>query len=151
MKDEWISIQDAAALLGVSDESARKMAQRGVIVSKRLHSRAIQVSRKSVEKEVKDYERNGHLAAGRPRTKPQHEPEPMPQLKITTVKRHAANDDYITPTNAAEYSGFHRSHIYTLMGDGMLTIHEIGGIKFLLKSDLDKLTRHPQGRPKKTG
>lgn len=66
---EWISVPDAAELLGCTDVWVIKMIQRGDLEGFRLSGRAWAVSKKSVEKNVEAYINRDTTKAGRPRSK----------------------------------------------------------------------------------
>ena len=66
---EWISVPDAAELLGCTDVWVIKMIQRGDLEGFRLSGRAWAVSKKSVEKNVEAYLNRDATKAGRPRSK----------------------------------------------------------------------------------
>jgi hypothetical protein len=66
---EWISVPDAAELLGCTDVWVIKMIHRGDLEGFRLSMRAWAVSKKSVEKNVRDYLERDPTLAGRKRSK----------------------------------------------------------------------------------
>jgi excisionase family DNA binding protein len=66
---EWISVPDAAELLGCTDVWVIKMIHRGDLEGFRLSGRAWAVSKKSVEKNVRDYLERDPTLAGRKRSK----------------------------------------------------------------------------------
>jgi len=66
---DWISVPDAAELLGCTDVWVIKMIGRGDLDGFRLSARAWAVSRKSVEKNVQEYLARNASKAGRPRSK----------------------------------------------------------------------------------
>jgi excisionase family DNA binding protein len=66
---EWISVPAAAELLGCTDVWVIKMINRGDLEGFRLSGRAWAVSRKSVEKNAREYLERPPSAAGRPRSK----------------------------------------------------------------------------------
>lgn len=66
---EWISVPDAAELLGCTDVWVIKMISRGDLEGFRLSGRAWAVSRKSVEENVQKYLDRDRTKAGRPRSK----------------------------------------------------------------------------------
>ena len=65
---EWISVPDAAELLGCTDVWVIKMIQRGDLEGFRLSGRAWAVSKASVVKNAAEYEQR-EAQAGRPRSK----------------------------------------------------------------------------------
>jgi excisionase family DNA binding protein len=66
---EWISVPVAAELLGCTDVWVIKMVQAGTLEGFRLNGRAWAVSKKSVEKSVREYENRDPTLAGRKRSK----------------------------------------------------------------------------------
>jgi excisionase family DNA binding protein len=66
---EWISVPDAAELLGCTDVWVIKMIHRGDIDGFKLSGRAWAVKRASVEKNVREYLERDRAKAGRPRSK----------------------------------------------------------------------------------
>lgn len=66
---EWISVPDAAELLGCTDVWVIKMIHRGDLEGFRLSGRAWAVSKKSVEKNVRAYVNRDTSKSGRPRSK----------------------------------------------------------------------------------
>jgi hypothetical protein len=66
---EWISVPKAAELLGCSDVWVIKMVQRGDLEGFKLSNRAWAVSRKSVEKNLREYLERDPSLAGRKRSK----------------------------------------------------------------------------------
>jgi excisionase family DNA binding protein len=66
---EWISVPDAAELLGCTDVWVIKMIHRGDLDGFKLSGRAWAVSRKSAEKNVKDYLERDPTLSGRKRAK----------------------------------------------------------------------------------
>lgn len=66
---EWISVPDAAELLGCTDVWVIKMIARGDLDGFKLSARAWAVSRKSVEKNVQAYMTRDRGQAGRPRSR----------------------------------------------------------------------------------
>jgi excisionase family DNA binding protein len=69
MQTEWISVPVAAELLGCTDVWVIRMIQRGDLDGFRLSGRAWAVSKKSVEKNVKEYLERDPSQAGRPRSR----------------------------------------------------------------------------------
>lgn len=69
MQTEWISVPVAAELLGCTDVWVIRMIQRGDIEGFKLSARAWAVSKKSVEKNVKEYLEREEGKAGRPRSR----------------------------------------------------------------------------------
>lgn len=65
---EWISVPKAAELLGCTDVWVIKMIHRGDLDGFKLSARAWAVSKKSVEKNVKEYLERDTSKAGRPRS-----------------------------------------------------------------------------------
>jgi excisionase family DNA binding protein len=68
-KTEWISVPDAADLLGCTDVWVIKLIGRGDLDAFRLSGRAWAVSRESVEKNIKEHAERDPSHAGRPRSK----------------------------------------------------------------------------------
>jgi excisionase family DNA binding protein len=66
---EWISVPDAAELLGCTDVWVIKMIHRKELDGFRLSGRAWAVSKKSVEKNVREYLARDPSLAGRKRSK----------------------------------------------------------------------------------
>jgi len=66
---DWISVPDAAELLGCTDVWVIKMIQRGDLDGFRLSGRAWAVSRKSVDKNLREYLARDPSLAGRKRSK----------------------------------------------------------------------------------
>jgi len=66
---EWISVPVASELLGCTDVWVIKMIQRGDLEGFKLSGRAWAVSRKSVEKNVREYVERDPSLAGRKRSK----------------------------------------------------------------------------------
>lgn len=66
---EWISVPKAAELLGCTDVWVIKLIQRGDLEGFRLSGRAWAVSRKSVEKNLREYLERDPTLAGRKRSK----------------------------------------------------------------------------------
>lgn len=66
---DWVSVPVAAEMLGCSDVWVIRMIQRGDLEGFRLSGRAWAVSRKSVEKNVKDYLQRDPTLSGRKRSK----------------------------------------------------------------------------------
>lgn len=66
---EWISVPEAAEILGCSDVWVIKMLGRGEIEGFRLSRRAWAVSKKSVEKNRQEYLKRDPTLAGRKRSK----------------------------------------------------------------------------------
>lgn len=66
---EWISVPVAAEMLGCTDVWVIKMVQAGTLEGFRLSGRAWAVSKKSVEKNLRDYLQRDPALAGRKRSK----------------------------------------------------------------------------------
>jgi excisionase family DNA binding protein len=66
---EWISVPDAAELLGCTDVWVIKMISRGDLEGFKLSGRAWAVKRTSVEKNVREYLARDPSLAGRKRSK----------------------------------------------------------------------------------
>ena len=66
---EWISVPDAAELLGCTDVWVIKMIHRGDIDGFKLSGRAWAVKRASVEKNMRDYMERDPTLSGRKRSK----------------------------------------------------------------------------------
>jgi hypothetical protein len=66
---EWVSVPVAAELLGCSDVWVIKMVQRGDLEGFKLSNRAWAVSRRSVEKNLREYLERDPSLAGRKRSK----------------------------------------------------------------------------------
>lgn len=66
---EWISVPQAAELLGCTDVWVIKMIHRGELEGFRLSGRAWAVKRSAVEQNVKEYLARSTAQAGRPRSK----------------------------------------------------------------------------------
>jgi len=66
---EWISVPDAAELLGCTDVWVIKMIHRGDIDGFKLSGRAWAVKRASVEKNVREYLERDPTLSGRKRSK----------------------------------------------------------------------------------
>lgn len=64
-KESFISVQEAAEILGVTDAWVIRMVEKKVLVGYRLNGRAWAISRASVENNAKAYEHGRHV--GRPR------------------------------------------------------------------------------------
>lgn len=65
---EWVSVPDAAELLGCTDVWVIKMIHRGDLDGFKLSARAWAVSRKSVEKNIREYVSRDPTLAGRKRS-----------------------------------------------------------------------------------
>jgi excisionase family DNA binding protein len=65
--ESFISVQEAARVIGVTDAWIIKMIKRNDLLGFRLNGKAWALSRASVENNRKEYE-SGHV--GRPRSKP---------------------------------------------------------------------------------
>ena len=65
---EWVSVPDAAELLGCTDVWVIKMIHRGDLDGFKLSARAWAVSRKSVEKNIREYVLRDPTLAGRKRS-----------------------------------------------------------------------------------
>lgn len=68
-EQDWISVPQAAELLGCSDVWVIRMIQRGDLEGFRLSGRAWAVSRKSVAKNHADYLKRDPTLSGRKRSK----------------------------------------------------------------------------------
>jgi excisionase family DNA binding protein len=66
---DWISVPVAAELLGCTDVWVIKMINRGDLEGFRLSGRAWAVSKKSVEKNLRDYLERDPALSGRKRSK----------------------------------------------------------------------------------
>jgi excisionase family DNA binding protein len=66
---EWVSVPVAAELLGCTDVWVIKMIHRGELEGFKLSRRAWAVSRKSVEKNIREYLERDPSLAGRKRSK----------------------------------------------------------------------------------
>lgn len=66
---EWISVPQAAEILGCSDVWVIRMIQNGDLEAFRLSGRAWAVSRKSVAKNLEEYLKRDPTLAGRKRSK----------------------------------------------------------------------------------
>lgn len=66
---EWISVPVAAEMLGCTDVWVIKMVQAGTLEGFRLSGRAWAVSKKSVEKNLRDYLQRDPTLSGRKRSK----------------------------------------------------------------------------------
>lgn len=66
---EWISVPQAAEILGCSDVWVIRMIQNGDLEGFRLSGRAWAVSRKSVAKNLEEYLKRDPSLAGRKRSK----------------------------------------------------------------------------------
>lgn len=66
---EWISVPKAAELLGCTDVWVIRMVQAGTLEGFRLSGRAWAVSKKSVEKNLRDYLQRDPTLSGRKRSK----------------------------------------------------------------------------------
>jgi excisionase family DNA binding protein len=66
---EWINVPEAAELMGCSDVWVIKLIQSGELDGFKLSGRAWAVSRKSAEKNVKDYLERDPTLSGRKRAK----------------------------------------------------------------------------------
>ena len=66
---DWISVPDAAELLGCTDVWVIKMIHRGDLDGFKLSARAWAVSRKSVQKNIREYLERDPTLAGRKRAK----------------------------------------------------------------------------------
>lgn len=66
---EWISVPVAAEMLGCSDVWVIRMVQAGTLEGFRLSGRAWAVSKKSVEKNLRDYLHRDPTLSGRKRSK----------------------------------------------------------------------------------
>lgn len=66
---EWISVPKAAEMLGCTDVWVIKMVQAGTLEGFRLSGRAWAVSKKSVEKNLRDYLQRDPTLSGRKRSK----------------------------------------------------------------------------------
>ena len=66
---EWISVPKAAELLGCTDVWVIRMIHRGDLEGFKLSGRAWAVSRKSVEKNVREYLERDPTLSGRKRSK----------------------------------------------------------------------------------
>jgi excisionase family DNA binding protein len=66
---EWISVPVAAEMLGCTDVWVIRMIHRGDLEGFRLSGRAWAVSKKSVEKNVRDYLERDPTLSGRKRSK----------------------------------------------------------------------------------
>jgi len=66
---EWISVPQAAEILGCSDVWVIRMIQNGDLEGFRLSGRAWAVSRKSVAKNLEEYLKRDPTLAGRKRSK----------------------------------------------------------------------------------
>ena len=66
---EWISVPKAAEMLGCTDVWVIKMVQAGTLEGFRLSGRAWAVSKKSVEKNLRDYRQRDPTLSGRKRSK----------------------------------------------------------------------------------
>lgn len=66
---EWISVPQAAEILGCSDVWVIRMIQNGDLEAFRLSGRAWAVSRKSVAKNLDEYLKRDPTLAGRKRSK----------------------------------------------------------------------------------
>ena len=66
---EWISVPDAAELLGCTDVWVIKMIHRGELDGFKLSGRAWAVKRASVEKNVREYLERDPTLSGRKRSK----------------------------------------------------------------------------------
>lgn len=153
--DEWISIKEAAALLGLTTERVRQMAHAGVLTAKRLHARAILVSRQSVARNLAEYEA-GRDGAGRPRERTPakgatgHEAQEM--RRVMKKSSEIEITDLVTGKTAAEISGYNRGYLYNLLDAGKLSQVHIDGVAFFIRSQVEAigLRRSPAGRPRKT-
>lgn len=68
-KQEWVSVPDAAKMLGCTDVWVLKLLKSGDLNGFRLSGRAWAVSRSSIEKNLAEYLARDPSHAGRPRTK----------------------------------------------------------------------------------
>jgi excisionase family DNA binding protein len=66
---EWISVPKAAELLGCTDVWVIQMIRRGDLEGFKLSGRAWAISRKSVEKNLRDYLERDPTLSGRKRSK----------------------------------------------------------------------------------
>lgn len=66
---EWISVPKAAELLGCTDVWVIRMVRAGTLEGFRLSGRAWAVSKKSVEKNLRDYLQRDPTLSGRKRSK----------------------------------------------------------------------------------
>ena len=66
---DWISVPDASEMLGCTDVWVIKMISRGDLEGFKLSGRAWAVSRKSVEKNIREYLSRDPSLAGRKRSK----------------------------------------------------------------------------------
>jgi excisionase family DNA binding protein len=66
---EWISVPVAAEMLGCTDVWVIRMIHRGDLEGFKLSGRAWAISRKSVEKNVRDYLERDPTLSGRKRSK----------------------------------------------------------------------------------
>jgi excisionase family DNA binding protein len=66
---EWISVPVAAEMLGCTDVWVIRMIHRGDLEGFRLSGRAWAVSKKSVEKNIRDYLERDPTLSGRKRSK----------------------------------------------------------------------------------
>jgi len=65
---EYVSVPEAAKMLGVSDVWVIRLVKRGELDGFRLSGRAWAVSRQSVQKNRREYLRRDPSTAGRPRS-----------------------------------------------------------------------------------
>ena len=66
---EWVSVPVASELLGCTDVWVIKMIHRGELEGFKLSGRAWAVSRKSVERNIREYAERDPTLAGRKRSK----------------------------------------------------------------------------------
>jgi excisionase family DNA binding protein len=60
-------------------------------------------------------------------------------------------DDLITQAEAARLRGVSREAIYGLVARGKLSVVEIGGQKFVRRSEIESYTPEVGGRPRESG
>jgi excisionase family DNA binding protein len=141
---DFLSVPEAASLLGCSDVWVIRMVRAGGLDGFKLSGRAWAISRKSVEKSIEEYQQRDPSRAGRKREGAHLAPQKRKQKSPATDSAEAGKvTGYYSGTQAAKFLGCSVNTISRAARKAGVGIWLIGGrLAALSPADVEALKAH---------